>query len=88
MMHNVLFVGGIKKGVNILWSCQPVQDVSGCGTKKLQKSIGEGLTFFQVIGKMLERRDLVELELMAVVARKIWFRRNVVVHGSDFSNPN
>ncbi len=35
---------------------------------------------------MLGRCDLVELELMVVVARKIRFRRNSVVHGGVFTH--
>jgi hypothetical protein len=55
---------------HILW--RPFeQDVWGRGSKKLQKDIGEGLTFSHVVEEMMERYELVKLELMALVVRKI-----------------
>jgi hypothetical protein len=47
-----------------------------------------GLTFFHVVEEMLGRCDMVELKLMAMVAHKIWFRRNFVMHGGDFTYPH
>jgi hypothetical protein len=54
-----------------------------------QASKGHGYVshFFHVFGEMLGRCELAELELMAVVARTIWFRRNTVVHGGVFTPP-
>jgi hypothetical protein len=72
---------------HILWSCPSAQDVWSCGPTKLQKGIGEGITFVHVVEEMIGRCDLAELEILAVVARKIWFRRNSVVHGGDFIHP-
>jgi hypothetical protein len=72
---------------HILWSCPSAQDVWSCGPRKLQKATGMYLTFFHVFGEMLGRCELAELELMAVVARTIWFRRNTVVHGGVFTPP-
>jgi hypothetical protein len=36
----------------------------------------------------LARSDVEDIELMAVMARKIWFWTNAVVHGGDFTHPN
>jgi ribonuclease HI len=36
----------------------------------------------------VKRCDQTEVELFAVIARKIWLRRNQVVHGGSFSHPN
>jgi hypothetical protein len=37
---------------------------------------------------MFSRCDKEEFELFVGVSRKIWFRRNTVVHGGDFLYPN
>jgi hypothetical protein len=38
--------------------------------------------------EMIDRCEIEEYELLAVVAKKIWFRRNNVVHGGvHSSNP-
>lgn len=62
----------------------------GGGPKKTSKKalIDEGLTFSHVVTTMIDRCDMEEIELMAVMARKIWFRRNALVHGEDFTYPN
>lgn len=56
---------------HILWNCPSAQDVWGCGSRKIQKSIGEGSTFFHVVEEMLGCCGLAEFELMVVVAQKI-----------------
>jgi hypothetical protein len=35
----------------------------------------------------MERCDVTDLELMVVVAQKIWFHRNGVVYGGEFTPP-
>jgi len=37
---------------------------------------------------MLERCDREEFVLFVGIARKIWFRRNTVVHGGEFLHSN
>ena len=73
---------------HILWRCSAAQDEWGCEPKKLQKGIDEGLTFAQVLTTMIGRFDMEEIELMAVMAQKIWFRRNAMVRGGDFIHPD
>lgn len=73
---------------HILWSCLFTPDVWGNGTKKFQKSFCERLTFYHVLEEMLRRCEEEDLELLAVAARKIWFRRNFVVHGGNFIHLN
>jgi hypothetical protein len=51
---------------HILWRSFE-QDLLGCGSKKLQKDIGERLTFSHVVEEMMERYELVKLELIVLV---------------------
>ncbi|XP_059440878.1 uncharacterized protein LOC132173397 [Corylus avellana] len=55
---------------------------------KRKKSISEHQDFAQLFEAMIGRYDKHELELFTVVARKVWMRRNTVVHGGDFIPPN
>jgi hypothetical protein len=41
-------------------------------------------TFINLFEVFMVRFDVMELELMVVVARKIWFLRNGVMHGEHF----
>jgi hypothetical protein len=72
---------------HILWSCPSSKDVWGGGPRSLQKCGEiEGLfpSFFEA---MMRRCNKEDLELFAVTARKIWLRRNSVIHGEQFSHP-
>lgn len=61
------------------------QDVCVCGPKKFQKGTDAWYhTFIHLFEVFMERFDIMELELMVVVARKIWFLRNGVMHGEHF----
>jgi hypothetical protein len=73
---------------HILWSCLSGQDVWRCGPKKLQKGMnGVHNFFFHLFETLMECCDVTDLELMVVVARKIWFQRNGVVDGGEFTLP-
>jgi hypothetical protein len=48
--------------------------------KRFKKISCEGWDFLHVMKKLVHRCDIEECELMAVVARKIWFRRNPMAH--------
>lgn len=73
---------------HIIWSCPSTRDVWGCGPKKLQKGTSKGLTFLHVVQELMARCELANLELFAITSRFIWFRRNDVVHGREFSHPS
>lgn len=68
---------------HILWSCPSAQDVP----RNIQKGIAGGPTFFAIFEELMGRCDLQDLELVLVMARIIWFRRNGVVHGGEFTHP-
>jgi len=48
--------------------------------KKLSREI--------ILEYILDRCTREELELYAEIIKRIWLRRNVVVHGGEFSHPN
>ena len=41
-----------------------------------------------VVEEIVARCELAKIELMAMIARKVWFQRNNIVHGGNFSHPN
>ncbi|XP_059428671.1 uncharacterized protein LOC132162451 [Corylus avellana] len=72
---------------HIIWSCPSATDVWCCGPIKLQKSTCGAKDFAMLFEEMLGRYEMPELELFAVVAKRVWMRRNNVVHGGDFEDP-
>jgi hypothetical protein len=57
------------------------------GDKKLQKSTMTGLDFLQIVHTIFDKCDTEEIQLFVGIARKIWLRRNDVVHGNSFAHP-
>lgn len=55
---------------------------------KFRRALWGASTFAEVIEHMFERCSVGEVEVQVEVARRIWFRRNTVVHGGDFLHPN
>ena len=72
----------------ILWDCPSSQDVWGVCNKNLQKSSMVFSTFLEVVETMMARCNKEEMRMFAVVAKKIWARRNVVIHKDCFQHPN
>jgi hypothetical protein len=63
--------------------------VWGGSLKKFQKSSLGGPTFGGVVVEELFKMcDEEELRLFVGIAKRIWFRRNEVVHGGPFTHPN
>ena len=72
---------------HILWSCPSARDV-WCGSiKKFHKSSPNGPTFRGVVEEMFRMCDEDELRLFVSLPRRVWFRRNEVVHGGPFTHP-
>jgi ribonuclease HI len=53
-----------------------------------EKQFQGGLIFLQVVEEMFRKCDMEEFELFVGIARRIWFRRNSVIHGGVFIHPN
>jgi hypothetical protein len=47
-----------------------------------------GLNFFSIFEEMVRRCDHLELEFFATTARRLWMRKNPMVHGENFIHPN
>jgi len=58
-----------------------------CG-RQVQKWSNTGNSFVEILDFMFARFDPEEVELFVEIARRLWFRRNDVVHGGKFSHPN
>lgn len=72
---------------HIVWSCPSASDVWSCGPIKIQKSACYNRNFAQQFEDLIRRYDQQELEIFAVVARRIWMRQNDLVHGGSFMDP-
>jgi hypothetical protein len=72
---------------HILWNCPLAQDVWGYGPKQFQKCTSEGSSFATLVKTLMGRCEVADIEIMTVVARKIWLRRNGVVVGNEFTHP-
>lgn len=77
-----------ETAIHILWHCSSAQDVWSEGRAKFQKRSFHGLDFLQVAEDMLSKCGIDEFQLFVGIARRIWLRRNVVIHEGTFLHPN
>jgi hypothetical protein len=73
--------------LHALWLCPVARDVWGAGAVIFQKSNFKGPTFLHVMEHMIQRCTLEEMLQFASIARRIWLRRNEVIHGGVFAHP-
>ena len=73
---------------HILWDCPSARYVQSGSLKIFQKSSSWGPTFKYVVSEVLRVCDNEAIGLFSAIARRIWFRRNEVIHGGLFSHPN
>jgi len=55
---------------------------------KIQKCSNAGYSFKEVMEKFFDLCTSGEVDINVETARRIWFRRNSVIHGGDFLHPN
>jgi hypothetical protein len=60
----------------------------GGSIRKFQKASGRGLELRQIFEGLHIQCDSQEMDTFAVIARRIWLRRNLVVHENSFIHPN
>lgn len=77
----------VETGFHILWQCPATLDVWGMGLVKFQKSFFVGPSFLEVVEGMFWKCTQEEMALFAGLARRIWLRRNDILHGGGFSHP-
>jgi len=70
-----------------LWSCPAAQDVWGGGSMIFQKCAFNGETIMQFMEFCMDRMRAEELNLMVVIAMRIWLRRNKFIFESLFTHP-
>jgi ribonuclease HI len=70
-----------------IWECPAASDVWGEAPIKLQKSTCSGGNFRQILSGINSRCATEEVELFAIIARRIWQRRNEFMHGGEFRHP-
>jgi hypothetical protein len=78
----------VEAAKHILWDCPSAANVWGADGRLIQKSYVTGYSFAEVMEYLFDRCSGEEVEVHAEIARRIWFRRNLVVHDGEFSHPN
>jgi hypothetical protein len=73
---------------HVLWKCPLACDVWSARCATFQKSSYEGPTFMQVVEEMYEKCHRGEFCLFVSIARRIWLRRNGLIHEGTFEHPN
>jgi ribonuclease HI len=73
---------------HILWSCPSAQDVWSAASVIFQKSHFEESSFLRIAEGMLKRCSVNEFQFFVVLARRIWLRRNALIHEGVFSHPS
>lgn len=66
---------------HILWECPSSMDVLGVCGRSLQKCNVVGLEFHDVLEGIMACCKSEDVLLFGVVAKRIWARRNEVLHG-------
>ncbi|XP_062170938.1 uncharacterized protein LOC133876698 [Alnus glutinosa] len=74
--------------LHALWDCPSAQDVWGCGASCFKKCYTVGDNFLQLFEHFLHRFSPNNLELLEMVARRIWLQRNSLVFEGKFLHPN
>jgi hypothetical protein len=74
--------------VHVAWACPVASDVWGESRIRLQKSVNGEYNFTQVFMDVISRCENEEVELFAVLARRLWLRRNDYVHGGSLTHPS
>lgn len=64
-----------------MWSCLLSTNVSVECNRKIHKCSSDVNDFLCLLGKLMERIDEEELELVATTTRRLWLCRNTVVFG-------
>jgi hypothetical protein len=72
---------------HVLWNCPATRDVRLESPPRIQKCAIEEDSFLNIFSNLLEKFGEEDMQFIAITARLIWFRRNEVVFGGDFSTP-
>ena len=84
----ILCDNGSETLVHVLWECPSAVDVWGACCGKIQKCSFLGNGFLDILEQSLNRCSHEDVNLFAILAKKLWARRNAVLHGGEFTHPN
>lgn len=73
---------------HVLWWCATAQAVWGCCGGSINKSVVMKDDFFSIFCYLCDRLDTEELEPFAIIAHRIWLRRNSIVFGGPIPSPS
>jgi len=73
---------------HVLWSCPGAQDVWGGDASNFQKCDWDGNSFKHLLRYVLSKFEKENVELFAMVARGVWFRKNKWLFEAIFIHPN
>jgi hypothetical protein len=76
-----------ETAAHVCWNCPAANDVWGGCKIKLQKCSTGIDDFRQLFREVIQRCEKEDVELFAVVARRLWLRRNDFIHGGNFTHP-
>ena len=77
----------VETNLHILWQCSAASDVWSMGPARFQKSSTDGSCFLEIVEEFFQKRSIEDMRLFIGLARRLWLRRNVVVHGGSFVPP-
>jgi ribonuclease HI len=77
-----------EDALHAMWLCPAARDVWGNSGSVFQKYCYAGTNFKGLLAYCMERGTKEDLELMAVIARRIWLRRNAWLFERRFEHPN
>ena len=83
-----IYYRSLESTIHALWECVIAQDVWVGSVKILQKGNTVQDDMLQLLEYLIDRLSLEELELFLTQAWFIWSRRNSVIHGGRFTDPN
>jgi hypothetical protein len=77
----------VETNFHILWQCPAALDVWSMGLVKFQKSSIVGSSFIEVVKEFFLKCSSEEMRLFTGLARRLWLRRNDLIHGGSFVPP-
>jgi hypothetical protein len=78
----------VETATHILWACPSAVDVWSSRERMFQKCDYTGMDFLPLVEEIYEKGGKEMLVVFIRQAKNIWMRRNAVVHGENFVDPN
>lgn len=72
---------------HIFWSCPSARDLWTECRHKIYKSTSDENDFMSIMEKLMERASVEKMQMVAIVARQIWHKRNTMVFGGKCTSP-